>query len=166
MTNFFFNESEITKTRISLLNSYNSKCTSHGAYLLTIAIGILTLFEIFFRFGFRSNISVLFFSSCLIGLVLFGFLTLMRMVFWARMASTIIWIRPIDAEKVECFIKCFTEKKKANITLLYRLERACVLSIKELHYLTYFLSRRNWKNGLLFLASWIIMSVVTFLMTR
>jgi len=113
--------------RIALLKYYSSECVAHGAYLIAISLGFLSLTEID-SIPFTSELVRSIAASLLLSLftVLLVY-TLGRTFFWSYLRTTILSVKPKDENAVKY------EADKTTVTFVQRLHLACVDYVKEKH---------------------------------
>lgn len=130
MVNWFDNDEEEQRARDSLLRHYSSECMSHGAYIVTVAIGALTFVQatpyIQDIIPVEKGILISFAFSLL--LTAFIFLA-SRIIFWGTIASTILHVRPATTME----IKREFGKDFDNSPLLVKLEFSCIMDLKKIH---------------------------------
>lgn len=127
MEDFTLNSKNKQDARIALLKYYSSECVAHGAYLVAISIGFLSLTEVdsipFTSELVRSIVTSLLLSLFIVLLVY----TLGRAFFWSYLRTTILSVRPKEENAVKF------EADKTIVTFVQRLHLACVDYVKEKH---------------------------------
>ncbi len=113
--------------RIALLKYYSSECVAHGAYLIAISLGFLSLTEID-SIPFTSELA----RGIVASLILSVFIVLIiyilgRTFFWSYLRTTILNVKPKEESEVEY------ESDRTTVTFVQRLHVACVDYVKEKH---------------------------------
>lgn len=124
--------------RIALLKYYSSECTTHGAYLVALAVGFFGLVEATpLILKFVTSIDFLSSAPELAGgiiasLILSVFIVLIiyilgRTFFWGYLTTAILNVKPKEESEVEC------EAERTTVTFIQRLHVACVDYVREKH---------------------------------
>lgn len=138
--------------RTALLRYYSSECVAHGAYILTIALGIYGLFEVL------PNLSTVQIKNVIMSLGLSAFFALGitivgRLFFWGYLASAVLRVKPSQKVILE---------EGTTVTLLDRLHKACSEYVKKKHKLTGLFSTTN--PLLLLLFFFILLFILYFIL--
>lgn len=154
MVDFLSGSKDSDDARAILLKYYSSQCTAHGAYIIAIAVGLLSFIGIIPYFW-----SVAFFTRVvLLGLISSILLTLTihilgRTLFWSHMASAVIRAVP----KREGEIKM---EEGTTATSLFLLHQACAEYVGRKHKIAgAFYTARMWEMELL-LILFIVFSLI------
>lgn len=144
--------------RTALLKYYSSKCVSHGAYLVAIAVAFYGFVK-FIPFILNFNILPLtpeLMKSIIISLTLSGFIVLIvyvlsRTFFWSYLTTVILNVKPKEKNEME------HEPERTTVTFLQQLHIACFDYVESKHKI----SARIYKLGFGHLALiWIDLSVI------
>jgi hypothetical protein len=111
-------EGDDLRARDILLKYYSSECTIHGAYILTVAIGVFAFLQV----TKPMNEFVAIIPFVLSGFVTISVYILAKTIFWGTIASAVTHVREITVEEAEKGIN----KDRDKITFLLRLHRACI----------------------------------------
>jgi hypothetical protein len=114
------------RTRDSLLRYYSSECTTHGAYILSTAVGIFAFFQVASEID-KINFLTLNVGWVLTAVILSGFITISilfvaRIIYWGTLTSVVTHVGELSIEEAKKGINPTRDK----ITFLLRLHRACV----------------------------------------
>jgi hypothetical protein len=123
MDDLLYSRNEMQKVRESLSNVYNSKSTAHGAYLLTIAIAFFTFIQILSYVKLSMSLIILIISL----FPVVGLFMLTRTVYWGIMTTVVLWVKPLTLEETRerGELHYWLRRKRAQLTLSFRLHRAC-----------------------------------------
>lgn len=122
MSYFLVDRKKIQAARISLNKFYGEECMAHGAYLVAIAIGLFTFIQAIPKIEFGIEIvNTTFVRSVLATFAVVGIYALARIIYWGSLANAILWVKPIDEEKVKEMLEVELCSEEAEITILHRL---------------------------------------------
>jgi hypothetical protein len=143
------------KARDILLKYYSSECTIHGAYILTIAIGVFTFLQL-------TKPMNQFFIPISFGLSAFatiGIYLMARTIFWGTLVSAVTHIRELSVADAEKGIT----KDRDKINYLLRLHRACVNHFTDNNKkLNYFVGIHKPKTPLLYVILFVSLGSISW----
>lgn len=160
MVDFFSDLQDLDKARAVLLRYYSSQCVAHGAYIITVAVGLLAFIWALPHFWSVEILS----RIVLLGLISSILLTLAihivgRTYFWSYLASVVLRVVPKKEGEIRI------EEGTAATSLLL-LHQACFEYVRRKHKIAgAFYTARIWEIELWlilfigFLLIWLILSL-------
>jgi len=139
---WFDSEETEQRARDSLLKHYSSECTVHGVYLLSIIMGLLVFVQMIDLIDQYVIYPKFFITFSLSLFMTFSIYLIARTILWSLLASTILSVREITHEEA----KGMVDPKRDKITLMYRLNQACVNYVTTYHRKLDFFSGVSRKN--------------------
>lgn len=120
MVDLFHSKGEEQNARIALLRYYSSNCIYHGTYVLTVAIAIFASLEVYPSITFLNETQKeLAFSFILGSLLTLGSYLLLRLLYWGRLATPVMWVKPLKYEDEAKNLSGVLDK--AKVTIMIRL---------------------------------------------
>jgi hypothetical protein len=158
MVDFFSDSKDLEDARAVLLKHYSSECVIHGAYIIAIAVGLLSFIGVlpyFWSITLFTRIAMLaLISSILLTLAIH---ILGRALFWSYVASAVIRVAPKKESEIE---------EGTTATFLWLLHQACTDYVRKKHKIAgAFYTLRMWEIELWFiffigfLLGWLIPSL-------
>lgn len=160
MVDFLYGSKDSDSDRAVLIKYYSSQCTAHGAYLVAIAIGLLSFIGVlpyFWSIAFFSRVVLLGFVSSI--LLTSTIHILGRALFWSYIASAVMRVAP----KKESEIKI---EEGTTATSLWLLHQACTEYVRKKHKIAEaFYTTQIWEIELWFILfigfslGWLVLSL-------
>ena len=131
--NWFDSQENDQKERDTLLKYYSSECTVHGAYILTVVIGLFAFVQIIDIIEKYVIYPKFFITVSLSLFITVSIFLLVRAFYWGILASAVLLVREITVEETKKIIGLEPNKssKHNKITLMFRLHQASIKFFKK-----------------------------------
>jgi hypothetical protein len=125
-----------------LLKYYSSECIDHGAYIISVFVGLFAFMQVrsFFTHG-NTCANQIAFSALLSIFLIFIFYLFVKVMIWGYFAGEVMFVKPVAYEEVETRLCEGIRRGIYQVTLLNRLHYACWDRLKKSHpFLNMFVS--------------------------